>query len=247
MASGGIGFTVGSRKETTDQASQALAGQGSTIGSLNGDTVLLAGNNYRQTGSTVASPNGNVAIQGKNVTIEAAQNTHASQYKRTVEQKGFTLAVNVPVVQALQSVIASTEKVGQSKDDRINMMAAANAAWDSARAANTMMNAAQGVMANGAQAAAQNVSVSLTYGESKQTHTQTNDSTTALASKVNAGKQAVVVATGGGEQSDINIIGSTSAANRAPRCLLITTSIFWPRSRRATTAAPTTPAAGTPG
>jgi filamentous hemagglutinin len=42
--------------------------------------------------------------------------------------------VNVPVVQALQSVIASTEKVGQSKDDRINMMAAANAAWDSARA-----------------------------------------------------------------------------------------------------------------
>ncbi|MGK3226836.1 hemagglutinin repeat-containing protein [Enterobacter soli] len=208
MASGGIGFTVGSRKETTDQASQALAGQGSTIGSLNGDTVLLAGNNYRQTGSTVASPNGNVAIQGKNVTIEAAQNTYASQYKRTVEQKGFTLAVNVPVVQALQSVIASTEKVGQSKDDRINMMAAANAAWDSARAANTMMNAAQGVMANGAQAAAQNVSVSLTYGESKQTHTQTNDSTTALASKVNAGKQAVVVATGGGEQSDINIIGS---------------------------------------
>ncbi|WP_368543625.1 two-partner secretion domain-containing protein [Enterobacter soli] len=208
MSSGGIGFTVGSRKETTDQASQALAGQGSMVGSLNGDTVLLAGNDYRQTGSTVASPNGNVAIQGKNVTIEAAQNTYASQYKRTVEQKGFTLAVNVPVVQALQSVIASTEKVGQSNNDRINMLAAANAAWDSARAANTLMNTAQGAMANGVQGAAQNVSVSLTYGQSKQTHTQTNDSTTALASKVNAGKQAVVVATGGGEQSNINIIGS---------------------------------------
>lgn len=208
MSSGGIGFTVGSRKETTDQASQALAGQGSMVGSLRGDTVLIAGNDYRQTGSSVSSPNGNVAIQGKNVTIEAAQNTYASQYKRTVEQKGFTLAVNVPVVQALQSVIASTEKVGQSNDDRINMLAAANAAWDSARAANTLMNTAQGAMANGVQGAAQNVSVSLTYGESKQTHTQNNESTTALASKVNAGNQAVVVATGGGEQSDINIIGS---------------------------------------
>ncbi|WP_432224259.1 hemagglutinin repeat-containing protein [Enterobacter wuhouensis] len=207
LSSGGIGFTVGSRKETTEQASQALAGQGSMVGSLQGDTLLLAGNDYRQTGSTVASPNGNVGIQGKNVTIEAAENTYASQYKRTVEQKGFTLAVNVPVVQALQSVMASTEKVGQSNNDRINMLAAANAAWDSARAANTMMSAAQGVMANGAQAAAQNVSVSLTYGQSKQTHTQTNDSTTALASKVNAGKQAVVVATGG-ETSDINIVGS---------------------------------------
>jgi filamentous hemagglutinin len=207
MASGGIGFTIGSRTETVDQASQALAGQGTMVGSLQGDTVLMAGNDYRQTGSTVSSPNGSVGIQGKNITIEAAENTYASQYKRTVEQKGFTLAVNVPVVSALQSVINATQNVGQSNDDRINMLAAANAAWDSARAASTMMNAAQGVMADGAQAVAQNVSVSLTYGESKQTNTETTDSTTALASKVNAGNKAVLVATGG-EQSDINIIGS---------------------------------------
>lgn len=207
MSSGGIGFTVGSRKETVDQASQALAGQGTTVGSLQGDTVLIAGNDYRQTGSTVSSPNGNVGIQGKNVIIEAAENTYASQYKRTVEQKGLTLAVNVPVVSALQSVLNATKTVGQSNDDRINMLAAANAAWDSARAASTMMNAAQGVMTDGAQAVAQNVSVSLTYGQSKQTNTETTDSTSALASKVNAGNKAVVVATGG-EQSDINIIGS---------------------------------------
>lgn len=207
MASGGIGFTVGSRTETVDQASQALAGQGAMVGSLQGDTVLMAGNDYRQTGSTVSSPNGSVGIQGKNITIEAAENTYASQYKRTVEQKGFTLAVNVPVVSALQSVINATQNVGQSNDNRINMLAAANAAWDSARAASTMMNAAQGVMADGAQAVAQNVSVSLTYGQSKQTNTETTDSTTALASKVNAGNKAVLVATGG-EQSDINIIGS---------------------------------------
>ena len=207
LSSGGIGFTLGSRKETTEQASQALAGQGAMVGSLQGDTVLLAGNDYRQTGSSVASPNGNVVIQGKNVTIDAAQNTYASQYKRTVEQKGFTLAVNVPVVQALQSVLDTVQDVGKSNDDRINMLAAANAAWSSARAASTMMNAAQGVMANGAQAAAQNVSVSLTYGQSKQTSTDTTDSTSALASTVNAGKNAVVVATGG-EKSTLNIIGS---------------------------------------
>ncbi|WP_318358538.1 hemagglutinin repeat-containing protein [Enterobacter sp.] len=207
LSSGGIGFTVGSRTETTDQASQAKAGQGAMVGSLQGDTVLLAGNDYRQTGSSVASPNGDVAIQGKNVTIEAAQDTYASQYKRTVEQKGFTLAVNVPVVSAAMAAAQSAQTVGKSNDDRINMLAAANAAWDSARAASAMMNTAQGLMADGAQAAAQNVSVSLTYGQSKQTNTQDINSTTALASKVNAGKNAVVVATGG-ERSDINIIGS---------------------------------------
>ncbi|MRS92117.1 filamentous hemagglutinin N-terminal domain-containing protein [Enterobacteriaceae bacterium RIT714] len=207
LSSGGIGFTVGSHKETTDRASQAKAGQGALVGSLQGDTVLLAGNEYRQTGSSVSSPNGNVAIQGKNVTIEAAQDTWASQYKRTVEQKGFTLAVNVPVVMAVRGALETAQDVGKSNDDRINMLAAANAAWDSARAASAMMNTAQGLMANGAQAAAQNVSVSLTYGQSKQTNTEETRSTTALASKVNAGKQAVVVATGG-EQSDINIVGS---------------------------------------
>lgn len=207
LSSGGIGFTVGSRNETTERASQALAGQGALVGSLQGDTLLMAGNDYRQTGSTVSSPNGNVGIQGKNVTIDAAENTYASQYKHTVEQKGFTLAVNVPVVQALQSALNATQKVGQSNDDRINMLAAANAAWDSARAASAMMNTAQGLMANGAQAVAQNVSVSLTYGQSRQTNSETTESTSALASKVNAGKQAVVVATGG-KRSDINIIGS---------------------------------------
>src|SRR5690606_32141859 len=140
LSSGGIGFTVGSRNETTERASQALAGQGALVGSLQGDTLLMAGNDYRQTGSTVSSPNGNVGIQGKNVTIDAAENTYASQYKHTVEQKGFTLAVNVPVVQALQSALNATQKVGQSNDDRTNMLAAANAAWDSARAASAMMN-----------------------------------------------------------------------------------------------------------
>lgn len=207
MGSGGIGFTIGSRKESTDQASQAQSGESSLVGSLQGDTVLVAGNNYRQTGSTVSSPNGNVVIEGKNVTIEAAQDTYASQFKHSVEQKGFTLAVNVPVIQALEAAAASVKRVGESNDDRINMLAAANAGWDSARAANAMMDSAQGVMQNGAQGAAQNVSVSLTYGQSKQSSTQDTTSTSALASKVNAGKNAVVVAHGG-ERSDINIIGS---------------------------------------
>ena len=213
MGTGGIGLTVGSRKETIDEASQRNEGQGSLVGSIQGDTLLIAGNNYRQSGSTVASPQGNVVIQGKNVTIEAAQNTFESQYKRTLEQKGFTLAVNVPVVQAVRSAVGSVERVGKSNDDRINMLAAANAAWGSARAANAVADSAQGIMQNGAQGVAQNVSVSLTYGQSKQTNTETVSSNSALASSVNAGKNAVVVATGG-DRSDINIIGSDVAGRQ---------------------------------
>lgn len=213
LSSGGTGFTVGSLKETTENDSQARNNRQSMVGSLQGDTILLAGNDYRQTGSTVSAPTGNVLIQGKNVTIEAAHNTYDSQYRHTVEQKGFTVAVNVPALQALQAAANAVKQTGKSGDDRINMLAAANAAWGSAGAANTMMDSAKAVMANGAQGAAQNVSVSLTYGESKQTNTETINSTTAQASKINAGKNAVIVATGG-EHSDINIIGSDIAGKQ---------------------------------
>ncbi|MCT4706081.1 hemagglutinin repeat-containing protein [Enterobacteriaceae bacterium H16N7] len=207
LGSGGIGFTVGSQKETTDSDNVNHTGRGSMVGSLQGDTLLMAGNDYRQAGSTVSSPSGNVLIQGKNVTIEAAQNTTDSQYKHSFEQKGLTVAVNVPALQAVQNAIGAIRQVGKSSDDRVNMLAAANATWDSARGASAAMDTAQAMMQNGAQGAAQNVSVSLTYGESKQTNTENINSTTALASKVNAGKKAVIVATGG-DRSDINIIGS---------------------------------------
>ncbi|EOY5376116.1 hemagglutinin repeat-containing protein [Cronobacter dublinensis] len=207
MNSGGIGFTIGMKKETTEQERDSHSGKGSMVGSLQGNTLLVAGNHYQQTGSSVSALQGNVLIQGRNVTIEAAENQWSSQYKHTMEQKGFTLAVNVPVLQAVQGALEAVKSVGQSSDDRVNMLAAANAAWDSARAANAMMSSAQGIMQNGAQGVAQNVSISLTYGQQRQSDTQKSNGTEALASKVNAGKRAAIVATGA-RSADIHIIGS---------------------------------------
>lgn len=54
MISGGIGFTIGSVKETLDRSNQELTHSGSMVGSLKGNTVLQAGNSYTQQGSTVA-------------------------------------------------------------------------------------------------------------------------------------------------------------------------------------------------
>lgn len=212
LSAGGMGFTVGA----WDDASQARSGKASMVGSLKGDTVLLAGQHYQQTGSTISSPTGNVVIRGKSVAVEAGKNSNASQYAHTLEQKGFTLAVNVPVVQTVQGVAQTVQRVGKSNDDRVNMLAAANAAWDSARAANSLMNSAQGLMDNGAQGVAQNVSVSLTYGEKKQEDTRNMNGTTAQASKINAGKHAVLIATGG-EHSDITVTGSDIGGKQGTR------------------------------
>ena len=66
-----------------------------------------------------------------------ADDKYETHYKHIMEQKGFTIAVNSPVVQAAQNVMAvveQTHQVGESKNNRINALAAANTAWAAMRA-----------------------------------------------------------------------------------------------------------------
>ncbi|KAF7275659.1 hypothetical protein GWI33_011452, partial [Rhynchophorus ferrugineus] len=86
-------------------------------------------------------------------------------------------------------------------------MASANAAFDSYKTAQSLsgLKDAVGAAETASDAAkAANVSVSITYGEQKNSYENLSQSTTAAKSSVNAGGQVNLVAT----QSDINIIGS---------------------------------------
>ncbi|WP_066078902.1 two-partner secretion domain-containing protein, partial [Bergeriella denitrificans] len=206
MGSGGIGFTVGSKKDGTATRSQTTAHSGSTVGSLSGDTLIQAGGDYRQTGSTVSSPKGNVLIHARNIDIEAAQDTYATDYKHTIEQKGLTVAVNVPVVQAVQGAVAAAKTVGKSKNARVNAMAAANAA-QSVRAADQAL----GQAAQNPQAAAQEVSVSITYGQQKSTDQSHITGTSALASQTIGGGKVSLIADNEAGNARIRIAGSDVA------------------------------------
>ncbi|MEH8025378.1 filamentous hemagglutinin N-terminal domain-containing protein, partial [Gallibacterium anatis] len=137
MGSGGIGFSIGSKKETTENDQTKYYASGSQVGSLKGNTTLLAQDHYRQQGSTVSSLEGDVNIGSKKVDVLAADDKYETHYKHIMEQKGFTIAVNSPVVQAAQNVMAvveQTHQVGESKNNRINTLAAANTAWAAMRA-----------------------------------------------------------------------------------------------------------------
>ncbi|RPD83033.1 S-layer family protein, partial [Neisseria weixii] len=79
--SGGIGFTIGSKKDAAGSGSRTRVNHGSTVGSLTGDTVISAAQNYRQTGSAASSPEGDVLIRARNIDIEAAQDTYAADYR----------------------------------------------------------------------------------------------------------------------------------------------------------------------
>lgn len=217
MSTGGIGFSLGKKQETTLKTEQQLTNSASQVGSLNGNTNIVAGKSYQQTGSTVSSQKGDVNILAQQVNIEAAKEQSTSDYKHEMQQKGLTLAVNVPVVSAVQSVAESAKQVGQSKNDRVNAMAAANAGFDAYKAGQAL-SSLQGALSNaGSLNGGVEVGVSLTYGEQKNTETSHSQSTTASQSQVNAGGRTSIVATGAGDQSNINIIGSDVLGQQGTR------------------------------
>lgn len=217
MSTGGIGFSLGKKQETTLKTEQQLTNSASQVGSLNGNTNIVAGKTYQQTGSTVSSQKGDVNILAQQVNIEAAKEQSTSDYKHEMQQKGLTLAVNVPVVSAVQSVAESAKQVGQSKNDRVNAMAAANAGFDAYKAGQAL-SSLQGTLSNaGSLNGGVEVGVSLTYGEQKNTETSHSQSTTASQSQVNAGGTTTIVATGAGDQSNINIVGSDVLGQQGTR------------------------------
>ncbi|KAE9528419.1 hemagglutinin repeat-containing protein, partial [Testudinibacter aquarius] len=209
MSSGGFGFTIGSRQTTLETDNRKYYSRGSQVGSLNGDMLVVAENDYLQRGSAVTSLAGDTQVQAKRIDITAADDRYETDQKYTFEQKGLTVAVNVPALQAVQSAVETVKNVGSSKNDRINAMGAANAAWDSYKAGKDLKALGEG-LANG-DMSAQNVSVSITYGEQKnvnQTHTEGN---TANSSKLHAGGKALLITTGEKDTSHINIKGSDVA------------------------------------
>ncbi|MBW3872516.1 two-partner secretion domain-containing protein [Neisseria meningitidis] len=210
MGTGGLGFTIGNLKTTDDTDRTNIVHTGSIIGSLNGDTVTVAGNRYRQTGSTVSSPEGRNTVTAKSIDVEFANNRYATDYAHTQEQKGLTVALNVPVVQAAQNFIQAAQNVGKSKNKRVNAMAAANAAWQGYQAAQQMQQFAPSSSAGQGQNNNQSpsISVSITYGEQKSRNEQKRHYTEAAASQIIGKGQTTLAATGSGEQSNINITGS---------------------------------------
>ena len=208
LMSAGIGFTIGSKTNTQENQSQSTEHTGSTVGSLKGDTTIMAGKHYQQIGSTVSSSEGNNTIHAQSIDIQAAHNQLNSNTTQTYEQKGLTVAFSSPITDLAQQAIAvaqSSKQVGQSKNGRVNAMAAANAGWQAYQTGKSAQS-----LANGTTNANQ-VSISITYGEQKNqqtTHIQANQ---AQASQIQAGGKTTLIATGAGEQSYINITGSDVA------------------------------------
>ena len=211
--SGGIGITFGSQKQTTESDETKRYAQSSQVGSLNGNTTMIAKDTYTQTASAVSAIKGDVNILAKKANIKAADDKYETNMKQTFEKKGLTIAISSPVISAIQAVqgaIESTKQVGDSKHDRVNTMSAANAGFEAYRAYQSGKKAVTDVkdFMNGEGDVDSLIGVQITYGQQKSESHSHTEGKTAYKSQVNAGGKVNIMATGAGKDSNINIEGS---------------------------------------
>lgn len=205
FSSGSFGVTLGSMQNSTDQQVDSTTAAKSTIGSVEGNVTLLAGESYRQVGSDVIAVQGDIDIAAKTVDIVEARETSQSVTKTMSKQSGLTLAITGAVVSAIQTAQQMSEAAKDTKDGRMQALAAASTGL-------ATKNAVDAVAEAGDVTAGANLVLSIGASKSSSKTTQTSDS--AAVSKLTAGRDINITASGAGEASDITLQGVQAKATR---------------------------------
>ncbi|MCA3174070.1 MAG: S-layer family protein, partial [Burkholderiales bacterium] len=122
MSSGGFGFTVGKREQSTDQRSTSTSAAASTVGSVGGHVTLQAGRTYQQTGSDVLAPAGDINIVARKVDIIEARETRRTETETRFRQSGLTVAVSSPVISAVQTAQAMSQASKNTSSGRMQAL-----------------------------------------------------------------------------------------------------------------------------
>ncbi|CAM3614901.1 Toxin CdiA [Pseudomonas reidholzensis] len=199
FSGGGIAVTMGSQQQSVKDLTTRETARASTIGSTDGDVMIEAGRQYRQVGSDVMAPKGDIDILAQQIAITEARETSERTRETLFKQTGFTLTVTNPVINAIQTTQQMQQASQKTEDGRMQALAAATAAL-------AVNNAATAVAQDPGSAGGINISLSL--GTKQQQSTTVQQSDAAASSTVVAGNDVRLRATGAGSDSDITVQGS---------------------------------------
>ena len=208
LGSGGVGVTFGTRKQSEDDHSAGTTALASTVGSVSGNVGITSGDQYRQVGSNVTASAGDIAIQAKQVDIVDARQSTVGSQETKFEQTGLTLALSSPVISALQTVSQMAQAASQTSDTRAKALAAGASALTLYNTANSFNSPSGSGGSGGANDGGGQFSISITVGHSHSDEISTQASNTGVGSTVAAGGNVSIVATGAGQQSNVNVQGS---------------------------------------
>ena len=213
---GGIGITFGSKSEKHDYETEGWTQSDarSTLGSMNGNITVSAGNHSNVMGTDMITPRTNrIDIEGASVKVEAGKDIIESKEGHEYKQAGLTIAVTSPVVSTAQSMGHSIKRSREVKNEKLKQLHQMKAAYDSLELAQNAANVANTVSNLGNMTAGNvsnpSIKVSISVGASKSTQTSESKTITHSGSELNAGTVNLT-----SRKGDVDVLGSTLNAKR---------------------------------
>ena len=213
---GGIGFTVGSKSEKHDYETEGWTQSDarSTLGSMNGNIRVSAGNHTNVLGTDMITPRTNrIDIEGASVKVEAGKDIIERKEGHEYKQSGLTIAVTSPVVSTAQSMGHSIKRSHEVKNEKLKQLHQMKAAYSSIELAKNAENVAKTVSNLGNMTAGNvsnpSIKVSISVGASKSTQTSESKTITHSSSELNAGTVNLT-----SRKGDVDVLGSTLNTKR---------------------------------
>ncbi|WP_372390527.1 hemagglutinin repeat-containing protein [Xanthomonas sp. NCPPB 3582] len=211
FGSGGIGVTLGKQKVTTGADIDQITHTGTTVGSLEGDVTLVAGNKLAIAGSDVMALQGDLTATGKDIAITEVYNDNDAEQRSKFSQGGLSLTLSSAAISLAQAANDSYKASKAVKgDSRMEALALGSAAYSAYGAGQALGQAGSALSSGSAAGAAQgaNLSIAISIGGSKSESKSTQTASVAQGSKLQAGGDVNLIATGGSDQSNLLIRGS---------------------------------------
>ncbi|MFM0291260.1 two-partner secretion domain-containing protein [Paraburkholderia megapolitana] len=212
LSGGGVGFTIGTQMLSNDQKTTQTFAAGSTVASVAGNVTLLAGNQYRQVGSDVLAPEGDVSVLARNIVIEEARESLRADEETRFKQSGLSVSLSSPVIGYVQSTRDLVGAVGKADGGRMKALGAAMAALNAKDAYDATREVVDPPKDADGKPTQPGIGINVALGKAESTSRSTTVSDTARGSSVSAGGNVTLMATGAGEDSNIRVRGSEITA-----------------------------------
>ena len=194
---GGIGITFGSKSEKHDYETEGWTQSDarSTLGSMNGNIRVSAGNHTNVLGTDMITPNTNrIDIEGAAVKVEAGKDIIERKEGHEYKQSGVTIALSTPVTDMAQAAYNSVKRSQQVTNGKLKALYAVKAAEEAIMSAQNVGKVTEtldalraGNMQNTGTTSSPSVKISIGYGSQKQTQSSESQSISHQKSTVSTG------------------------------------------------------------
>ena len=194
---GGVGISIGTRKMNTQNDVKQLVHNKSTIGALNGDISMVAGEAFYQKNSDLISAKGDIDVKAKDINITNLHDSSETKQVTEFSQSGLSLSLKAPAIsvatQAYQHALGSVED--DKKKNRVlhGITAYVQSKQLVEMGENTLNLINEGKADEALSSSGLKISISIGKSESK-TQTETK-SQTSQASTIRAGQNVHLTAT----------------------------------------------------